>query len=111
MEEPKQCRICFESQETDDNELIHPCRCSGTSKYVHRDCINRWRNENTNNSRFTRCNECGTRYTIQYNIPRERAAINAPIPFSTPSCSKTAVKIMEFAYPALVQNTFCPFII
>ena len=39
----KECRICFENYETVDNELIYPCYCSGTSKYVHRECLEKWR--------------------------------------------------------------------
>ena len=35
-----ECRICFEThnQET----LISPCKCSGTSKYVHKECLDKW---------------------------------------------------------------------
>ena len=38
--ENKICRICL-----DDNgkELINPCKCNGTNKYVHLDCLNKWR--------------------------------------------------------------------
>ncbi|KAG8092164.1 hypothetical protein GUJ93_ZPchr0012g19316 [Zizania palustris] len=35
-----QCRICLE---TDGRDFIAPCRCKGTSKYVHRDCLDHWR--------------------------------------------------------------------
>ena len=33
-DEIKECRICFEGEKEDDL-FISPCRCSGTSKYVH----------------------------------------------------------------------------
>ena len=36
-----ECRICFD--QFDDDELISPCRCKGTSKWVHRGCLNKWR--------------------------------------------------------------------
>ena len=32
------CRICLDEEDTLD-ELISPCRCSGSSKYVHIDCF------------------------------------------------------------------------
>nr|CAB3503031.1 unnamed protein product [Digitaria exilis] len=35
-----QCRICLE---TDGRDFIAPCKCKGTSKYVHRDCLDHWR--------------------------------------------------------------------
>jgi hypothetical protein len=35
-----QCRICFE--EGDDLTLLVPCRCRGTSSYIHRTCLDRY---------------------------------------------------------------------
>ncbi|RVX21168.1 hypothetical protein CK203_001859 [Vitis vinifera] len=35
-----QCRICLE---TDGRDFIAPCKCKGTSKYVHRECLDHWR--------------------------------------------------------------------
>ena len=34
-----QCRFCLEM---DDKPMISPCRCSGTVKYVHKECIHKW---------------------------------------------------------------------
>lgn len=36
----QQCRICLDN-DTPEN-MIHPCQCSGTSKYVHKKCIKQW---------------------------------------------------------------------
>ncbi|KAL1495617.1 hypothetical protein AB1Y20_016485 [Prymnesium parvum] len=36
---PVSCRFCFEA----GGELIAPCRCAGTQKYVHAACLRRWR--------------------------------------------------------------------
>ncbi len=48
MTEPKICKYCHGSadEEGDENlgEMISPCRCSGSVKYVHRKCLNQWRN-------------------------------------------------------------------
>ena len=38
-QQQNQCRICFE----EEGELMTPCYCKGTMKYVHRDCLNQWR--------------------------------------------------------------------
>ena len=35
------CRIC-RSEETPDDRLYHPCKCSGSIKYVHQDCLKQW---------------------------------------------------------------------
>jgi hypothetical protein len=37
-----QCRICL--QEDNIDNLIYPCKCNGYSKYIHRECLNKWRN-------------------------------------------------------------------
>ncbi|TIB90370.1 hypothetical protein E3Q06_00403 [Wallemia mellicola] len=37
------CRICRCSSE-DDRTLYHPCRCSGSLKFVHQDCLREWLN-------------------------------------------------------------------
>jgi len=34
------CRICYGSQE--EEQLIAPCRCSGTMKYIHQSCLMTW---------------------------------------------------------------------
>uniref|UniRef100_A0A803M9T4 RING-CH-type domain-containing protein n=1 Tax=Chenopodium quinoa TaxID=63459 RepID=A0A803M9T4_CHEQI len=38
--EQPQCRICLEIEGED---LIAPCHCKGTQKYVHRSCLDNWR--------------------------------------------------------------------
>ena len=59
-----QCRICLE----DDNieQLVAPCNCNGTSKYVHPNCLNEWRKENINTNFFNVCIDCREKYV--YNI-------------------------------------------
>ena len=37
-EENPACRYCFE----DTGELISPCNCEGSNKYVHRECLAKW---------------------------------------------------------------------
>jgi len=34
------CRICRDDDSS--SELIVPCRCRGTVKYIHRECLNEW---------------------------------------------------------------------
>ena len=59
------CRICLDSD--NQNELISPCRCKGTSEFVHRECIMNWINindtENIENTR--RCNQCTYNYKFK----------------------------------------------
>lgn len=37
------CRICLSEEfDVDLNPLIHPCKCSGTMKYIHLICLKSW---------------------------------------------------------------------
>ena len=58
-----ECRICFEPG-TIDNILIYPCACNGTSKYVHINCLQKWRNTTTNLIARKRCMECHVFYEL-----------------------------------------------
>ena len=40
----KSCRICLGEENEDENELISPCKCSGTMKYIHLKCLQEWIN-------------------------------------------------------------------
>ena len=44
-------------------ELIAPCACSGGSKWVHRECLNRWRSVREDKA-FSRCTECLQPYKL-----------------------------------------------
>lgn len=53
------CRICLE--EGVRRDFIAPCRCSGTSKWVHRKCLDRWRSIKEDTA-FLQCMECHAMY-------------------------------------------------
>lgn len=55
----KRCRICFERHEQDD--MIAPCSCSGTNKYVHKDCLDKWKALGQSNA-STQCLTCKADY-------------------------------------------------
>jgi len=40
-EEVLACRICFEP-ETPENQLISPCRCTGSMRWIHEECLKTW---------------------------------------------------------------------
>ena len=60
----EECRICFDV-ETEKNKFISPCRCSGTSKYVHIKCLNKWRRVNRGKDAYNQCMECRENYIIR----------------------------------------------
>ena len=65
----KECRICFEKDKTD--EFINPCLCDGTSKWVHKSCLNEWRETNIDKPANTNCMECKYKYKFNYIYPEE----------------------------------------
>ena len=59
---PHECRICLVNGNT---ELISPCNCQGTQKYVHQECLNRWRLENINNEKYRKCEICNREFKFE----------------------------------------------
>ncbi|XP_073154345.1 uncharacterized protein [Henckelia pumila] len=68
-EDQIQCRICLE---TDGRDFIAPCKCKGTSKYVHRACLNHWRAVKEGFA-FANCTTCKAPYYLRAdNFPDRR---------------------------------------
>jgi len=36
------CRICLDSSQTDTNPFITPCKCTGSLRLIHMDCLKSW---------------------------------------------------------------------
>ena len=36
------CKVCLGEDSTKENPLIYPCKCSGTMKFIHLDCLKQW---------------------------------------------------------------------
>ncbi|CAI2387164.1 unnamed protein product [Moneuplotes crassus] len=36
------CRVCLESQNTEDDPLVHLCNCTGSVKFIHYQCLLQW---------------------------------------------------------------------
>ena len=59
------CRFCLEGAAL--GELIAPCRCRGSSLYVHESCLSRWRA--MKERAFSSCLECGASYKLRLRRP------------------------------------------
>lgn len=66
--ELSQCRICLDSEGED---LIAPCHCKGTQKYVHRSCLDNWRSTKEGFA-FAHCTECRAKFILRANVPPDR---------------------------------------
>jgi E3 ubiquitin-protein ligase DOA10 len=62
----KECRYCLASDKI--SNLIHPCKCYGSLKYVHSECLSNWivvkKEEEIFDQNYT-CEIC--KYTIKYS--------------------------------------------
>ena len=59
----EECRICL-SEDSIEN-MISPCLCRGTSKYVHISCLNRWRTLSLIENSLTHCPTCKFKYILE----------------------------------------------
>ncbi|GAA5922700.1 E3 ubiquitin-protein ligase SSM4 [Sporobolomyces koalae] len=64
----KICRICFDSEDEELGKLFSPCRCRGTSRYVHIECLAAWRKAAQNSSSFYRCETCAFEYKFRRTL-------------------------------------------
>jgi putative AlgH/UPF0301 family transcriptional regulator len=65
------CRICLEVEE--EKGMISPCKCSGTQKFVHEECLRKWQRTIVDNAmkfpemyefrEANRCNVCKSPYS------------------------------------------------
>lgn len=90
---PRQCRICletvlptfhppsenipnilqggpsvtYESSDPELGRLLRPCKCKGSSKFVHEGCLQQWRHADPSYGRrnFWQCPTCGFQYRLE----------------------------------------------
>jgi hypothetical protein len=67
------CRICYEA----DPPLYYPCKCDGSIKWIHEECLLQWIISRTDNRNY-RCELCKEIYKISYNQPLEVDIVNPP---------------------------------
>ncbi|CAI0442173.1 unnamed protein product, partial [Linum tenue] len=53
------------------DDLIAPCHCKGTQKYVHRSCLDNWRSTKEGFA-FAHCTECRALFVLRANVPPDR---------------------------------------
>ncbi|XP_034229110.1 uncharacterized protein LOC117638121 isoform X2 [Prunus dulcis] len=66
------CRICHEEEFGSCESMEAPCACSGTVKFAHRNCIQRWCNEKGN----TTCEICLQSYEPGYTAPPKKSQVD-----------------------------------
>jgi E3 ubiquitin-protein ligase DOA10 len=61
-EEDHCCRVCHGAAE-ESRQLFHPCRCSGSIKFVHQDCLETWLK--VSNKSHPKCELCGELFNFR----------------------------------------------
>ena len=110
-EEPDTCRIC-RGEGSDDEPLFYPCKCSGSIKFVHQNCLVEW----LSHSQKKHCELCKTpfRFTKLYspNMPNtvpllvflRQAAIHTWRSFVTSSRLLLVIFVWGFWLPWCMQT-------
>ncbi|WAR22198.1 MARH5-like protein [Mya arenaria] len=65
----RSCWVCFATDEDDRAAAwVRPCRCRGTTMWVHQSCLQRWIDEKQKGNSTTKvsCPQCNTEYIIVF---------------------------------------------
>ncbi|KAJ8985027.1 hypothetical protein NQ317_016938 [Molorchus minor] len=68
-ESARYCWVCFATEEEDtEAEWVRPCKCRGTTKWVHQACLQRWVDEKQKGGNMSKvtCPQCQTEYIIVF---------------------------------------------
>lgn len=68
-EEVACCRVCHGESEP-DNPLFYPCKCDGSIRYVHQECLVQWLK--VSKQRQPKCELCGEKFHFQ-NVYKDGA--------------------------------------
>ena len=63
----KQCRICLDAEETKETgKMIRPCKCDGSMKYVHEECLKTWIISKGLDLDKVKCEVCSTLFLMNF---------------------------------------------
>ena len=119
-ENNKECRICFELDSIDN--LIWPCSCNGSIKYVHEKCLIKWIETTVNEEYKKKCPMCKNYYFVKKDYKKETNIfkVTSDIPnmllefiFLSPQCmvvvSGPSLELWLFNFiSALALGRLCP---
>lgn len=70
------CRFCYEEFSNRD-DVISPCACSGSSKYVCKECLNKYMVIDRTDKKYTECPTCKQKYNR--NVPKIHDSVNCDV--------------------------------
>nr|XP_033805383.1 E3 ubiquitin-protein ligase MARCH5-like isoform X1 [Geotrypetes seraphini] len=97
----RHCWVCF-ATECDDYvaEWVSPCRCRGSTKWIHQSCLQRWLDEKQKGNSMGRvsCPQCGMEYRIVF--PKL-----GPLVYFLQQVDRVLSKVSPFAAAGIVVGT------
>ncbi|MCJ1448086.1 MAG: hypothetical protein MMC23_008599 [Stictis urceolatum] len=59
--------VTYDSEEAESGRLLRPCKCKGSSRYVHEACLQQWRHADPSygSRNYYSCPTCGFKYRVQ----------------------------------------------
>ncbi|XP_044293392.1 E3 ubiquitin-protein ligase MARCHF5-like isoform X2 [Varanus komodoensis] len=97
----RHCWICFGTEGDDRSaEWVCPCRCKGSTKWIHQACLQRWLDEKQkgNSTGNESCPQCGTEYCIVF--PKL-----GPLVYFLQQVDRALSKVSPFAAASIVVGT------
>lgn len=105
------CRVCHgEAEEL--RPLFHPCRCSGSIKFVHQDCLQMWLK--ISNQSNPKCELCGEHFHFRniYTSGEDKPPSLSVFEFTYGLCliaSKSAAVVFELLTATILWSIGLPF--
>lgn len=62
------CKICYEAKSLDLGNLLEPCKCTGSMRYIHEKCLKAWLE---NNGNIFECEICKFRYFVKLLLKKK----------------------------------------
>uniref|UniRef100_A0A8D0E376 E3 ubiquitin-protein ligase MARCHF5 n=1 Tax=Salvator merianae TaxID=96440 RepID=A0A8D0E376_SALMN len=97
----RHCWVCFATDSDDQSaEWVCPCRCRGSTKWIHQACLQRWLDEKQkgNSTGSVSCPQCGTEYQIVF--PKL-----GPLVYFLQQVDRVLSKVSPFAAAGIVVGT------
>ena len=60
----ERCRICLEGK----GQIITPCQCRGSVKYIHENCLNLWISKALDMKRMKSVHKGGNKYSVKCEL-------------------------------------------
>jgi E3 ubiquitin-protein ligase MARCH6 len=97
------CRIC-RGEATESSPLFYPCKCRGSIKYIHQDCLEEWLKHS--NKKEASCDICHQRYKFT-TVFQDNTPDRVPIRLIFHKWQQSAHRFFRYAVGVLILTVGC----